>query len=196
MPKKILLIDANPSKFSYTACLSEEYEINATENGHEVKTLVLRDMKFDPILHFGYNRKQELEEDLVKAQEYLDWCEHLVIISPVWWYSCPALLKGFLDRTLLPDFAFNVQLNPKRKLNKMLSGKSATLIYTYGGPRNNMGKYFSGDPFALQLKHGVLFFCGFKNIKTYPLYETVGFRNIRRRSEFISKVIELAKNGK
>lgn len=194
MPKKILVIDANPSKFSYTACLSEEYEINAKNSGFDVKNLILRDMKFDPILHHGYSRKQELENDLKEAQECLKWCDHLVIVSPVWWYSCPALLKGFLDRTLLPDFAFNVETNPKRKLNKMLTNKTATLIYTYGGPKYNMGKFFS-DPFALQIKHGILFFCGFKNIKTYPLFDTVGFRNIRRRNEFINKVIELGKNG-
>ncbi len=194
MAKKILIIDANPSKFSFTACLSEEYEINAVKSGFDVRTLTLRDMKFDPILHFGYNRKQELEEDLKKAQECLMWCEHLVIVSPVWWYSCPALLKGFLDRVLLPEFAFNVEANPKRKLIKLLNNKTATLIYTYGGPKHNMGKFFS-DPFALQIKHGILFFCGFKKIKTYPLFETVGFRNIKRRNQFIDKVIELGKKG-
>lgn len=194
MPKKILILDANPSKFSFTACLSEEYEINATKSGFDVKTITLRDMKFDPILHFGYSRKQQLEEDLQKAQEYLLWCDHLVIISPVWWYSCPALLKGFLDRVLLPEFAFRVETNPKRKLVKLLQNKTATLIYTYGGPKHNMEKHFS-DPFALQIKHGILFFCGFKRIKTYPLYETIGFKNIKRRNQFIDKVIELGKNG-
>ena len=33
--KKILIIDANPSKFSYTSCLAEEYEINAKEKGYK-----------------------------------------------------------------------------------------------------------------------------------------------------------------
>ena len=62
--KKILIIDANPSRFSYTACLAEEYEINAKKSGFEVETLILRDMTFDCILHFGYTRHQTLEDDL------------------------------------------------------------------------------------------------------------------------------------
>lgn len=194
MSKKILIIDANPSKFSYTACLSEEYEINARKNNFEVEVLTLRNMEFDPILHFGYNREQKLEPDLEKAQKLLTWCNHLVIISPVWWYSTPALLKGFFDRVFLPDFAFNIETTPKRKLNKMLENKTATLIYTYGGPKNNMSRLFS-DPFALQIKHGLLYFCGFKNIKTYPLYEVVGFKNIKKRNSFIEKIIELGKAG-
>ena len=140
MPKKILIIDANPSKFGFTACLAEEYAINAEESGFEVKTLCLRDMKFDPILHYGYSRVQKLEPDLEKAQDLIKWCEHLVLVTPVWWYSAPALLKGFFDRVMLPGFAFEVELMPKRKVNKLLSGRTATLFYTYGGPKKNMDK--------------------------------------------------------
>ena len=194
MAKKILILDANPSKFSYTACLSEEYEINARQSGFEVEILKLRELDFDPILHYGYNRNQELEPDLKKAQELLKWCDHLVIISPVWWYSMPALLKGFIDRVFLPGYAFEVEVNPKRKVIKMFNDKTATLIYTYGGPKHNMGN-MSIDPFGQQLKYGFLYFCGFKNIKLYPLYETVGFRNIKRRQLFIEKVINIAKKG-
>lgn len=194
MSKKILILDANPSKFSYTACLSEEYEINAKESGFEVEVLKLRELEFDPVLHYGYSRTQELEPDLKKAQELLKWCDHLVIVSPVWWYSMPALLKGFVDRVFLPGYAFEIEVNPKRRVIKMFSDKTATLIYTYGGPKHNMGNTYK-DPFALQLKYGFLYFCGFKNIKLHPLYETVGFRNIKRRQTFIEKVINIAKKG-
>jgi putative NADPH-quinone reductase len=194
MKKRILIVDANPSKFSFTACLAEEYEINARRNGFDVEKLTLRDMEFDPVLHYGYARNQELEPDLKKAQEFLKWCDHMVLFSPVWWYSTPALLKGFFDRVFLPNFAFKVESSPKRKLNKLLLDKTATLIYTYGGPKYNMGKYFS-DPFALQLKYGILYFCGFKNIKTYPLYDTIGFKNIGRRNDFLKKVSGLGKKG-
>lgn len=195
MAKKILIIDSNPSRFSYTACLAEEYEINAKNSGFEVEILTLRDMEFDPILHFGYNRSQALEPDLKKAQELIQWCEHLVIVSPVWWYSMPALLKGFIDRVFLPNFAFSVKTSPKRQLTKLLKNKTATVIYTYGGPKKNMANNYK-DPFGLQLKQGLLYFCGFKNINTYSLYETVGFNNIRRRANFIEEVIKLGKQGK
>ena len=194
MSKKILVLDANPSKFSFTSCLAEEYEIGAREGGFEVEVLKLRDLEFDLVLHHGYNRSQKLEPDLERAQELLKWCDHLVIVSPVWWYSTPALLKGFIDRVFLPGYAFEIEVNPKRKIVKMFDDKTATVIYTYGGPKHNMGNNYK-DPFGLQLKQGLLYFCGFKNIKLYPLYETVGFRNIKRRQAFIEKVIGLAKKG-
>ena len=195
MKKKILIIDGNPSRFSFTACLSEEYEIRARDSGFEIETLILRDMQFDPILHYGYNRIQKLEPDLENAQRLLKWCDHIVIFSPVWWYSVPALLKGFFDRVLLPGFAFKIETAPKRKLIRMLDNKTATLIYTYGGPKKNMGRNFK-DPFELQIKDGILYFCGINKVSTYPLYETVGFRNIRRRHDFIEKIGLLGKEGK
>ncbi|MDR2778387.1 MAG: NAD(P)H-dependent oxidoreductase [Rickettsiales bacterium] len=195
MSKKILVIDANPSKFSLTACLAEEYSLSAKGNGFDVKTLNLRELEFDPILHFGYSRRQTLEPDLEKSQEMLSWCEHLVLFSPVWWYSFPALLKGFFDRVFLPEFAFEIKTGPKRQIIKMMSGKTATVFCTYGGPKNNMGTDFE-DPFGFQIKHGILYFCGFENVEVYPFYETVGFRNIKRRQNLIDDLIKFGAEGK
>ncbi|MEL6748135.1 MAG: NAD(P)H-dependent oxidoreductase, partial [Pseudomonadota bacterium] len=36
----------------------------------------------------------------------VEWCDTLIFIYPTWWYGLPALLKGWLDRVLLPDVAF------------------------------------------------------------------------------------------
>jgi NAD(P)H dehydrogenase (quinone) len=33
------------------------------------------------------------------------------LVYPVWWGSVPAIMKGFLDRTLLPGFAFQKREN-------------------------------------------------------------------------------------
>jgi putative NADPH-quinone reductase len=192
--KKILVIDANPSKFGLTACLAEEYIFGAKNSNFDVEPLIIRDLKFDPILHFGYNRRQKLEPDLEKSQELLKWCEHLVIFSPVWWYSFPALLKGFFDRAFLPEFAFTVTLHPAREAAGMLSGKSATSFYTYAGPENKNAVNFT-DPFGQQLKHGILQFCGFENIKTYPFYEVVGFKNIKKRQYMIEEIGRLGTLG-
>lgn len=63
-------------------------------------------MDFNPNLEFGYRKKSELEPDLLDAQAKLKWADHVVWIYPVWWSSVPAIMKGFIDRILLPGFAF------------------------------------------------------------------------------------------
>jgi putative NADPH-quinone reductase len=195
MSKKILVIDANPYKFSLTACLAEEYSLNAKNGGFDVETLNLRDLEFDPILHFGYSRCQKLEPDIEKSQRLLSWCEHLVLFSPVWWYSFPALLKGFFDRVFLPEFAFEIKSSPKRQIVKLLTGKTASIFYSYGGPKNNMAVNFE-DPFGFQIKYGILHFCGFENVEVYPFYETVGFKNIKRRQKLIDDIAKFGTEGK
>ncbi|ROU03388.1 NAD(P)H-dependent oxidoreductase [Histidinibacterium lentulum] len=36
----------------------------------------------------------------------IEWCDTLIFVYPTWWYGLPAMLKGWLDRVLLPDVAF------------------------------------------------------------------------------------------
>ncbi|MEO1238407.1 MAG: NAD(P)H-dependent oxidoreductase, partial [Pseudomonadota bacterium] len=36
----------------------------------------------------------------------LEWCDTLIFIYPTWWYGLPAMLKGWLDRVMVPGVAF------------------------------------------------------------------------------------------
>jgi putative NADPH-quinone reductase len=36
----------------------------------------------------------------------LAWCDTLIFVYPTWWYGLPAMLKGWLDRVLVPGLAF------------------------------------------------------------------------------------------
>ena len=53
---------------------------------------------FDPLV-------QPVEKDLLQARRLISWADHIVFVYPTWWGTMPALLKGFLDRVLAPDFA-------------------------------------------------------------------------------------------
>ena len=98
MKKKILIIDGHPGENSFCAAIADAYAKGAQSPEIEVEVLSLRNLKFDLNLRHGYRKIQELESDLVEAQKKIKWCEHLVVIYPIWWGSMPALLKGFLDR--------------------------------------------------------------------------------------------------
>jgi putative NADPH-quinone reductase len=195
MAKKILVLDGHPSRLSYVACLAEEYYINAQKGGFDAQLLEVRELEFDPNLRWGYSKKQVLEQDLEKAQELIKWCEHLVIFTPVWWFSMPALLKGFFDRVLLPDFAFKTVRNKgKKEIVKMLVGRTATVFYTFGGQKSDLNETFT-DPIKTQLKNGILNFVGFSNIKMHFIYKVLCIENLKIRSDFIKYVAKIGKIG-
>lgn len=126
----ILVINAHPNPDSLSQLLSSSY---AEALGDAGSSLALRDLTFDPILRAGYRAPQALEPDLLRAQEAILRAAHVAWFFPCWWNSVPALLKGFIDRTFLPGFAFRYEAGaalPRR----LLTGRSARVVTSMDAP--------------------------------------------------------------
>lgn len=160
---KILIINGHPDAESYNFALAEAYRKGAEKSDAEVKQINIRDLDFNPNLQFGYRKRTELEPDLIEAQEKLKWADHMVWVYPVWWGSVPAIMKGFIDRVLLPGFAFQ-----KREgslwWDKYFNGKSARLICTLDQPALYY-RFFNGCPSHKAMKKNTLKFIGVKSVK-------------------------------
>ncbi|WPP34285.1 NAD(P)H-dependent oxidoreductase [Streptomyces sp. CL7] len=161
--RRILVIDGHPDAGSYCAALALAYGDGATAGGHEVRRLAVREMRFDPILHGGFTAPQPLEPDLVEARDAVRWCEHLVIVTPCWWWHVPALLKGFIDRLFLPGVGVDY-LNGPPYIRKLLKGRSARVIYTQNSPQlvAFLGRE---DLFWRNMRRAFLRHCGFRPVR-------------------------------
>lgn len=131
--KNILIINGHPDKESFCFALAEGYKKGADTNGEECRLVHLIDLKFNPILTYGYRVVSELEPDLVQMQQDILHADHLVFVYPTWWGTYPALLKGFIDRVFLPNFAFKYHKDSPF-WDKLLKGKSARIITTMDSP--------------------------------------------------------------
>lgn len=159
----ILVINGHPNRSSFTGALAESYVAGARESGARVEILHLSDLKFDPILHNGYGTIMPLEPDLVRAQQLILDCKRLVIFYPQWWGSGPALLKGFIDRTFLPGFAFKYR-DKSALWDKLLVGRSAEIWLLSDSPRFWIVLMYWNSPIKW-LKSATLDFCGFKPVR-------------------------------
>jgi len=163
MSKRVLVLAANPKKDSFVNSLAETYASSAGEN-NEVRLLKISDMEFNMDLSGGYEQSSSMEDSLKSFQDSLEWCEHLVILTPLWWGSLPAKLKGLIDRTFLPGFAFQYEKG-KSIPKKLLNGKTARIVMTMDTPPWYY-YFFQGAPAIKQLKATTLEFVGFHKVKS------------------------------
>ena len=161
--KTILIINAHPVKDSFCAALAQSYMKGAEQSGAKCKLVNLIDLKFDPILQYGYKKRMDLEPDLLQIQQDIKAADHLVLVYPNWWATYPAQLKGFFDRVFLPGFAFRYRDNSPL-CDKLLTDKTARMIVTMDTP----GWFYSliyKNAGHNAVKVGVLQFSGFKPVK-------------------------------
>ncbi|MFN8297427.1 MAG: NAD(P)H-dependent oxidoreductase [Chitinophagales bacterium] len=161
--KKILLINGHPDKNSFCYAISEAYIKGAKRAGLDIKVIHICDLNFNPNLQYGYQKRTDLEKDLLDAQEMIKWANHLVWVYPVWWASYPAIMKGFLDRTFLPGFAFAKRENSVW-WDKLLINKSARIISTLDQPSWYYWLVYR-QPSTNAMKKLTLEFCGIKPVK-------------------------------
>jgi len=116
-------------------------------------------MNYDPVLkaseHYTAGGK-EISKQNLDIQKKIKKADQLIFIYPVWWYSPPAILKGFLDRILTSPFAYKYTKGIPRG---QLKDKRAIVFCTTGGP--TWYYWFSGNLPKRSIKT-ILSFCGIK----------------------------------
>jgi NAD(P)H dehydrogenase (quinone) len=192
MTKRILIILGHPAhaRQSFCEALAVAYQEGAQEAGHEVQLVRVARLRFDPVLHEGYQGNQPPEPDIADAQEKVRRAEHLVIVYPMWEYMIPALLKGFFERTFTPGFAYALRSkNPRR--NGLLRGKSVRLIQTTGMATVMYRLLFMAHG-AKALKD-MLRFCGIAPVRITYFGMIEG--SDRRRKRYLEKAQALGRAG-
>lgn len=191
--KKILIINGHPNAESFNFALAESYKNGAIASGAAVETITIANLNFNPNLKFGYQKRTDLEPDLVESWEKIKRADHLVWVHPVWWGGLPAITKGFIDRLFLPGMAFQYRENSVW-WDKLLKGKTAHIITTLDQP----GWYYRlafGRPSVNQLKKSTLEFCGVKPIKVSYI-GIVKTAAEDQRKKWLEKVYELGLKNK
>lgn len=189
--KKILIINGHPNKESYCNEIAVRYKSGAAKKGAEVRVLNLYDLDFDLVLRYGYQKRTELEPDLILAQKQIKEADHLVFVYPTWWGTPPALLKGFIDRVFLPKFAFAYR-DKSVFWDKLLKGKSARIITTMDTPKWYYSLIYK-KPGHNAMKKGVLNFCGVKPVKV-TAFSPIKNSSLEKRENWLDKVEKLGMN--
>ena len=191
MSKRILILQGNPCQDSYCFALAEAYKKEAIASGAEVREIIVKDLDFDLNPHeYREQQQPQLEDDLVKAQEEIQWAEHLVFVYPTWWGTMPTLLKAFIDRVFTSGFAFKYRQDSVW-WDQLLKGKSARLIVTMDTPPWYY-RFVYAQPGHTAMKNTILGFCGVKPIKITSI-GSVKTSDLTQRQKWLKQVEALGK---
>ena len=161
--KRIFILNGHPAETSLNRTLAEAYAEAARAAGHDVRVTHLTDLDFDPDYGFGgYTNKKPLEDGLEKVLTDIEWSEHMVLTTPMWWGGLPAKLKGLFDRALLPGRAFNTRETDWMGMPRpMLTGRTGRVIMTSDTP-NWFQRLVYRHAMLRQLRDQILGFVGIK----------------------------------
>ncbi|WP_405108322.1 NAD(P)H-dependent oxidoreductase [Phaeobacter sp. BS52] len=134
--RKIIILNGHPAPSSLSQSLCQTYQTAAEAGGHQVRYHDLSSMQFDiDYGQTGYKNVKPLEPDLAAFLTDLEWADHIVMATPMWWGAIPAKLKGVFDRALLPGRAFDTHnVNVLGLPAPMLTGKTARVLLTSDTP--------------------------------------------------------------
>lgn len=143
---KVLVLFAHPVETSYQAALHQVVVKTLKAKGHGVDDCDLYAEGFNPLLtreeRLNYHDLSCNQEPVASHVERLRSAEALIIVTPVWNFGYPAILKGYLDRVFLPGVSFDIA---DGKIDGKLDNvRKFTTITTYGARR--LMAMLAGDP--------------------------------------------------
>lgn len=196
---KVLLVYAHPEPKSLNGSL-KNFTIQHLQNaGHEVQisdlyamdwkaALDANDSKnrldetyFDTSLDSQHAFKNGLQsDDIALEQSKLLWADTVIFQFPLWWFSMPAIMKGWVERVYAYGFAYGVgEHNDShwgdRYGEGTLAGKRAMLMVTAGGWQPHYSaRGINGpiDDILFPIHHGILHYPGFDVLPPFVIYHT------------------------
>lgn len=153
----VLLVVAHPLEASFTKSAARRICDCLERRGTPVDLIDLYADHFDPCL--SASERQSYFTQAYDGSAVIDYAgrvkqaEKLIFVFPQWWFNVPAILKGFLDRVLVPGVAFDQ--SPGGPLVPRLTKVKALYVVTSTGAPWWITKLYMGDPVRRQFARGV-----------------------------------------
>lgn len=183
----VLIVYAHPDPRSFNAALKDLAVETLKAEGHSVRVSDLYAQNFKAVAderdflsrgsfeRFHYQNEQEhamktgtIAHDIAAEQEKVLWADLIIFHFPLYWYSLPAILKGWVERVFAYGFAY-----PGGYQFGRLKGGRAMLVMTTGGteaaylPEVKNGAI---DMLLFPIQHGILYYTGMEVLPPFIAY--------------------------
>ncbi|MEU1396042.1 NAD(P)H-dependent oxidoreductase [Micromonospora zamorensis] len=116
-----------------------------------------------------------LSPDIASEQEKLRWSDAVILQFPMWWFSVPAMLKGWIDRVFTFEFAHRPTVPPPYGAGA-LAGRRALLSVTIGARESAFSDRGIHGPLTdvlFPIQHGLFWFTGMSPLEPFTVYDSL-----------------------
>jgi putative NADPH-quinone reductase len=136
----VLVIQAHPRADSLSGQLALAAERGLRRAGHDVTVLRLYGDGFRAAMsdaeRAAYHGDQPILDPVVAEHAAaMRTADALVFVYPTWWMGLPAIMKGWLERVLVPGVAFRFDERTHKVMPTLGHVRHIVGITTYGSPR-------------------------------------------------------------
>jgi NAD(P)H dehydrogenase (quinone) len=197
---KVFIVYAHPEPRSLNGSLRDLAVRTLSSQGHEVRVSDLYAMRFKAVAdaddftdrqnreRLFYNRESShafasgtQTPDVSAEQEKLLWADAVIFQFPLWWFSMPAILKGWVERVYARGFAYAVGTHGGGKFgirygDGALKGRRSMISITVGGKVSHYaarGVNGALGDLLFHIQHGTLYYPGMDVLPPFVVYESV-----------------------
>lgn len=168
---RILVVFAHPKRDSFTGRILDSFVAGLEQAGHVAEVADLYGEGFQPLLvpeDYAQWEDRPMPPDVLREQARVERSEGIALIFPVWWWSMPAILKGWFDRVFCAGWAYSEDYDPEGSL---LPGRKFVLLCPAGSSEGHYSKYGYDEMFLRLFEVGTLSYCGVTESEVHVLFE-------------------------
>ncbi len=166
---KVLLVSAHVRENSLTKAVADGFAEAATAGGHRVEVAKLLSEGFDPVLREAdepdwADSSKKYSSAVQREMQRIERNDATVMVFPVWWWSMPAILKGWIDRVWNNGWAYG---------NRFYPHKRVWMIAVAGGLLSSYEERGYDIAMRTQLEAGILGYCHVEDFRLSVLYGSI-----------------------
>ncbi|MDE3738830.1 MULTISPECIES: NAD(P)H-dependent oxidoreductase [Pseudomonas] len=169
-----LIVVAHHDPRSLTHSLASQVAAGLGLAGHSAEIGDLAQEGFDPRFnladHAVHRHQVAPPADVAAEQARIDRSDALVLVFPVYWWSMPGLLKGWIDRVFANGWAFEYSL--EGGLTKKLRNLKVHLIGVAGADAGTFERHGYSQAMKTQIDHGIFDYCGARVLTSELFFES------------------------
>lgn len=196
----LLTVFAHPFTDRYPAAVMGAFHEPFRQTGHSIDVLDLHGEGFDPrftVADHAHFWGGPVPAEIAAMHRRVEQADRLAFVFPVYWWSMPAVMKGWIERVFTGGWAYQfgkgVEDRGKAPPSSLLGNVPTKLIGIGGSSKRTYDKYGYAEAMRTQIDVGIFAYCGITDVESHLIYDVEGDHNAPMREQGLKQAREIGR---